>query len=139
MGLNGMEFDDMEFDGIVSVWFGVSESFQNLEEYVDIEYTEDGDAIDSKFGINFEFGYYDEDNIEICFYEDLKSNIGDILNDFSYSERFIPKIKELIKGDSLPSGINSVIVLYDFKYNEAKSEDKSKSIEMKFIGAVPYE
>ncbi|MED3728513.1 immunity 22 family protein [Priestia filamentosa] len=129
----------MEFDGIVSVWFGVSESFQNLEEYVDIEYTEDGDAIDSKFGINFEFGYYDEDNIEICFYEDLKSNIGDILNDFSYSERFIPKIKELIKGDSLSSGINSVIVLYDFKYNEAKSEDKSKNIEMKFIGAVPYE
>ncbi|MED3728311.1 immunity 22 family protein [Priestia filamentosa] len=58
------------------------ESLQNLEEYVDIKYTEDGDAIDSKFGMNFEFGYYHEDNIEICFYEDPKNNIEDILSDF---------------------------------------------------------
>ncbi|MCM3537777.1 immunity 22 family protein [Priestia endophytica] len=129
----------MGFYGMVSVWFGVSESFQNLEEYVDIGYTKDGDAIDSKFGANFEFGYYDEDNIEICFNEDPQNNIEDILSDFSYSEQFIPRIKELINGESLSHDINSVIVLYNFKYSEVKSEDKSKNIEMKFIGTVPYE
>ncbi|KYG26215.1 immunity 22 family protein [Priestia endophytica] len=129
----------MEFYGMVSVWFGVSESFQNLEEYVDIGYTKDGDAIDSKFGTNFEFGYYDEDNIEICFNEDPQNNIEDILSDFSYSEQFIPRIKELINSESLSHDINSVIVLYNFKYSEVKSEDKSKNIEMKFIGTVPYE
>jgi hypothetical protein len=131
--------DNMEFYGMVSVWFGVSESFQNLEEYVDIGYTKDGDAIDSKFGTNFEFGYYDEDNIEICFNEDPQNNIEDILSDFSYSEQFIPRIKELINSESLSHDINSVIVLYNFKYSEVKSEDKSKNIEMKFIGTVPYE
>ncbi|MGF9859554.1 immunity 22 family protein [Priestia endophytica] len=129
----------MEFYGMVSVWFGVSESFQNLEEYVDIGYTKDGDTIDSKFGTNFEFGYYDEDNIEICFNEDPQNNIEDILSDFSYSEQFIPRIKELINSESLSHDINSVIVLYNFKYSEVKSEDKSKNIEMKFIGTVPYE
>jgi len=129
----------MGFYGMVSVWFGVSESFQNLEEYVDIGYTKYGDAIDSKFGTNFEFGYYDEDNIEICFNEDPQNNIEDILSDFSYSEQFIPRIKELINGESLSHDINSVIVLYNFKYSEVKSEDKSKNIEMKFIGTVPYE
>ncbi|MGG1221032.1 immunity 22 family protein [Priestia endophytica] len=129
----------MEFDGMVSIWFGISESLQNLEEYVDIKYTEDGDAIDSKFGMNFEFGYYDEDNIEICFNEDPKNNIEDILSDFSYSELFIPRITELINGKSLSYGINSVIVLYDFKYDEVKREDKSKDIQMELIGAVPYE
>ncbi|MGG0386291.1 immunity 22 family protein [Priestia filamentosa] len=129
----------MEFDGIVSIWFGISESLQHLEEYVDIKYTEDGDAIDSKFGINFEFGYYDEDNIEICFNEDPKNNIEDILSDFSYSELSISRITELINGKSLSYGINSVIMLYDFKYDEVKSEDKSKDIQMKFIGSVPYE
>lgn len=55
----------MKFNRMVSVWFGVSESFQTLEEYIDIEHTGDGDAIDSKFGKNFKFGYYDEDKIEI--------------------------------------------------------------------------
>lgn len=128
----------MEYSGMVSVWFGVSKSFENLEKYVDIEYTEDGDSIDSKFGTNFEFGYYDEDNIEICFYEDPKNNVDDILNDFSYSELIIPKIKELINGDNLAYSINSVIVLYDFKYNEVKSGDESENIEIKFIGTVPY-
>lgn len=116
----------MEYSGMVSVWFGVSKSFENLEEYVDIEYTEDGDSIDSKFGTNFEFGYYDEDNIEICFYEEPKNNIDDILNDFSYSEVIIPNIKELVNGDNLAYWINSVIVLYDFQYDEAKVELKRK-------------
>ncbi|KML32063.1 immunity 22 family protein [Rossellomorea marisflavi] len=128
----------MEYSGVASVWFGVSKSFENLEEYVDIEYTEDGDAIDSKFGTNFEFGYYDEDNIEICFYENPKNNVDDILNDFSYSELIIPKIKELINGDKLAYSINSVIVLYDFQYNEAKSGVESENLEIKFIGTVPY-
>lgn len=131
--------DNMKFNRMVSVWFGVSESFQTLEEYLDIEYTEDGDAIDSKFGTNFEFGYYDEYNIEICFYKDPKNNIENLLSDFSYSELFIPKITELINGESLSHGINSVIVLYNFKYSEVKSEDEFKNIEMKFIGTAPYE
>lgn len=133
-----MRSDNMEYSGVASVWFGVSKSFENLEEYVDIEYTEDGDAIDSKFGTNFEFGYYDEDNIEICFYENPKNNVDDILNDFSYSELIIPKIKELINGDKLAYSINSVIVLYDFQYNEAKSGVESENLEIKFIGTVPY-
>ncbi len=52
---------------MASVWFGISKSLQKLEEYVDIDYTIDGDSVHSKFGTSFEFGYYDEDNIEICF------------------------------------------------------------------------
>jgi len=88
--------------------------------------------------ITLKFVYYDEDNIEICFYEDPKNKAEDILKDFSYSELIIPKIKELINADNLVYSINSVIVLYDFKYNEAKSEDESENIEIKFIGNVLY-
>lgn len=128
----------MEYSSMVSVWFGVSKSFEDLEEYVDIEYTEDGDSIDSKFGTNFEFGYYDEDNIEICFYEESRNNIDDILNGFSYSEVIIPNIKELVNGDDLAYRINTVIVLYNFQYNEAKSRDETENIEVKLIGTVPY-
>ena len=78
---------------MASVWFGISKSLQNLEEYVDIDYTIDGDSVHSKFGTSFEFGYYDEDNIEICFMRIIKGKLNIFLNDFSYSERIIPKIK----------------------------------------------
>ena len=54
----------------------VWKSLQNLEEYVDIDYTIDGDSVHSKFGTSFEFGYYDEDNIEICFYENNKRKLN---------------------------------------------------------------
>lgn len=128
----------MEYSGMVSVWFGVSKSLQHLEEYVDIEYTVDGESIHSKFGTGFKFGYYDEDNIEICFYEDNKRNVEHILSDFSYSELIIPKIKKLINEDSLTNSINFAIVLYDFKYNEVKSEDIYEGLEVRFIGTMPY-
>ena len=65
----------VEYSEMASVWFGISKSLQNLEEYVDIDYTIDGDSVHSKFGTSFEFGYYDEDNIEICFYENNKREI----------------------------------------------------------------
>ena len=83
----------VEYSGMASVWFGISKSLQNLEEYVDIDYTIDGDSVHSNFGTSFEFGYYDEDNIEFCFYENNKRDVEHILSDFSYSERITPKIK----------------------------------------------
>ena len=60
------------------------------------------------------------------------------INDFSYSERIIPKIKKLVNGDSLANDINFAIVLYDFKYNEAKREDMFDGLEVTFIGSMPY-
>ncbi|WP_242314599.1 immunity 22 family protein [Bacillus cereus group sp. BfR-BA-01355] len=128
----------MEYSGMASFWFGISKSLQNLEEYVDIDYTIDGDSVHSNFGTSFEFGYYDEDNIEFCFYENNKRDVEHILSDFSYSERITPKIKKLINGDSLAKDINFAIVLYDFKYNEAKREDMFDGLEVKFIGSMPY-
>ncbi|WP_142315568.1 immunity 22 family protein [Bacillus wiedmannii] len=128
----------VEYSGMASVWFGISKSLQNLEEYVDIDYTIDGDSVHSKFGMSFEFGYYDEDNIEFYFYENNKRDVEHILSDFSYSERITPKIKKLINGDSLANDINFVIVLYDFKYNEAKREDMFDGLEVTFIGSMPY-
>lgn len=78
--------------------------------------------------------------LKFCFFEEAKKDIEDSLKDFSYSEIVIPKIEELIKSDKSTYSIIllSVIVLYNFKYNGAKSEDKTENIEMKFIGNVQY-
>lgn len=128
----------MEYKGMASLWLGTTKSFHHLQEYVDTEYTEDGDSIDSKFGVNFGFGYYDEDQIEIMFYEEPKIHIEEILQDFSYSEIIIPKYKELMKIENLEYGNNSVILLYDFHYDAEKVKDKYEGLEFIFIGAVPY-
>ncbi len=72
---------------MASVWFGISKSLQNLEEYVEIDYTTNGDSVHSKFGTSFEFGYYDEDNIEICFYENNKRDVEHILNIMKRKEK----------------------------------------------------
>lgn len=72
------------------------------------------------------------------FYENNKRDVEHILSDFSYSERIIPKIKKLVNGDSLANDINFAIVLYDFKYNEAKREDMFDGLEVTFIDSMPY-
>ncbi|WP_180236121.1 immunity 22 family protein [Bacillus pseudomycoides] len=128
----------MEYKGMSSLWLGTSQSFQHLQEYVDMEYTEDGDSIDSKFGVNFGFGYYDEDQIEIMFYEEPKIYIEEILLDFSYSEVIIPRFKDLMKKVNVEDRMNSAIVLYDFQYDAEKVEDTYEGLEFIFIGAVPY-
>ncbi|MEI4802845.1 immunity 22 family protein [Bacillus sp. FJAT-51639] len=129
----------MEYRGMVSLWIGTSQSFNHLEEYVDVEYTEDGDIIHSKFGVNFGFGYYAEDNIEVNFYEKPNTKIEDILKDFSYSEIIIPKFKDLMKKENIEYDINSVILLYDFQYDAEKVKDIYEDLEFIFIGAVPYD
>ena len=103
-----------------------------------MEYTEDGDSISSKFGVNFGFGYYDEDHIEIMFYKEPKIHIEEILQDFSYSEIIIPKFKNLIEKENVENCINSVILLYDFQYDAEKVKDTYEGLEFIFIGAVPY-
>ncbi|WP_410983054.1 immunity 22 family protein [Bacillus cereus] len=128
----------MEYRGMVSLWLGTTKSFYQLQEYVDMEYTEDGDNIDSKFGVNFGFGYYDEDQIEMMFYEEPKIHIEEVLQDFSYSEIIIPRFKDLMKRVDVEDNINSVIVLYDFQYDAEKAKDTYKGLEFIFVGAVSY-
>ncbi|MBO1581391.1 immunity 22 family protein [Bacillus sp. XF8] len=128
----------MEHCGMVSLWLGTTQSFNHLQEYVDMEYTEDGDIIHSKFGVNFDFGYYDEDNMEVNFYEKPKTNIEDILRNFSYSEIIIPNFKDLIEKENVEESINSVILLYDFQYDAEKVKDTYEDLEFIFIGAAPY-
>ncbi|MEW9108113.1 MAG: immunity 22 family protein [Cytobacillus gottheilii] len=128
----------MQSNSAVSIWFGVSKSLYNLEKYVEMTYTEDGDAIDSRFGTSFGFGYYDEDKIEIHFFEEPLSDLNEILKDFSYSESFIPSLKTVIQGDHLAHSINSVILLYDLEDDILSSKDATGNIEMKYIATVPY-
>ncbi|MBC6972212.1 immunity 22 family protein [Bacillus sp. Xin] len=128
----------MEYKGMASLWLGTSQSLNQLQKYVDMEYTEDGDSIDSKFGMNFGFGYYDEDQIEIMFYEEAKIHIEEVLQDFSYSEIIIPRFKDLMKRVDVEDNINSVIVLYDFQYDAEKAKDTYEGLEFIFVGAVSY-
>ena len=60
----------MEKYGMVSLWCGVFENENLFNEFVDINYTEDGDDIPSKFVEHFEIDYYDEDFSEIGYFNE---------------------------------------------------------------------
>lgn len=74
----------------VSLWLGNFSSEDDLEEYMDVKYTKDGDSVPSQFEKDFKLGYYDRDLIEKDWIEVAENNIHDLLIDFSYDNQLIP-------------------------------------------------
>lgn len=106
----------MEKEGFVSLFVGISKSYNDLKNYILNSYTEDGDILPSKFEIDFNIDYYNEDFREIEFYEEASNDLRVLLEGFSYYRDIIPKFIELC-GERLNQEVNSVILLYNFHYN----------------------
>ena len=102
-----------------------------------MKYVEPGEITDSIFGTNYKFGYYDEDCIEIFFYDKSSDKIEELLKDFSYDDIIIPQFKNIIEKLNLET--NSIILLYDYTYEGLVLEDKSDDHYFKFIGVATYE
>lgn len=122
----------MEIEGYVSLWVGNFSSKEELNNYLYISYDEDGDAIPSKFEEDFEIDYYDTDFREAGFFEKEITSIQEILKGCSYEENIIPAIISTI-GETLQKPVNSMILLYNFKYNGQPSKRP-----MTFLGTLHY-
>lgn len=129
----------MEKQGYVSLWVGNCKSNKDLDNYVEILYTEDGDCIPSQFLNDFKIDMieFNEDFIEVDCGESTKTELKEILEDFSYDNVIIPRFCDL-NGTSVTQEINSVILLYNFKYCEAIKEVNNEKIEFKYLGTVQY-
>jgi len=123
----------MENEGFVSLFIGNLDSFKDLQNYVLIEYTEDGDALPSEFGKEFNIDYYDEDFIEIEYYDESSDDLRILLEGFSYDEKIIPEFINIC-GERLKQRVNSVILLYNFKYHKRLN----KTNRFIFLGTVQY-
>ncbi|ALC91648.1 hypothetical protein AM500_19050 [Bacillus sp. FJAT-18017] len=127
----------MEQEGYVSLWVGEFSSQENFEDYLYIEYTEDGDAIPSNFEEYFSIDYYDVDFREAVFFQQPVLNPTELLKGFSYDETILPKFHDMLVKNS-PDRVNAVVLLYNFRYDPVTEMKKGSGDRMQYIGAVQY-
>ncbi|WP_243521868.1 immunity 22 family protein [Bacillus pseudomycoides] len=118
----------------VSVWIGNFESKAELMDYINIEYTEDGDSLSSIFEKNFHLDYYDRDLVEKKWISQPTNNIRDLLKGFSYSDQFIKRF-DVINHEK---EFNTTILVYNLEYDAQETKIKYNNNEMEFIGVAQY-
>ncbi|ANY65399.1 hypothetical protein BBD42_02120 [Paenibacillus sp. BIHB 4019] len=130
----------MEKEGYVSLWLGKMCSAEQLKELLEINYASDGDSVPSAFAGHFGIERYDDGFREAEFFaeEGRGGDAANLLAGFSYEEDLIPKFAALLEGSTLDE-CNTVIMLYNFKY-EGKQENYQDTLaQLNFIGSVPYQ
>ncbi|MBC1512141.1 immunity 22 family protein [Listeria booriae] len=123
----------MEKNGIVSLWLGNAENIEQLDNYVELNYDDDGESIPSEFLLDYQIDMddIDEDFIEKAVLDKKYDNFTSLLKDASYEEKIIPK---LLKDYSIEKDYNAVILLYNFEY-EGKTMVANN---FDFIASVSY-
>jgi len=118
----------------VSIWIGNFGSKEELMNYINIEYTEDGDSISSVFEKDFNLDYYDRDLVEKKWISKSTNSVKDLLDGFSYSDQFLEQFDTINYSDEF----NSAILIYNMEYDAKKIKSKYKNSELKFIGVAQY-
>jgi hypothetical protein len=127
----------VEKEGIVSIWLGISDSIKELQEYLQVYYSNEVDFINSKFEKDFNIQCFDEDLREINYLEQCSASFSIILSQHSYSQSIISNYIDKF-GDELDKKYNSIILLYDFDYMGSVKEASHEGLVIKFIGTVEY-
>ncbi|MEK4066237.1 immunity 22 family protein [Peribacillus sp. FSL R5-0717] len=125
----------MQKEGFVSFWVGNINTSEELDNLLEISYTEDGDFVPSMFARSFGIDRYDDAVREADFYDEADNSLSRLLEGFSYDEDIIPKFSSLC-GAQLPSQYNVVILLYNFKYEGIKKKTTINNSNLEFLGAV---
>ncbi|WP_141993219.1 immunity 22 family protein [Bacillus sp. B4EP4a] len=127
----------MQKEGFVSFWVGNINTSEELDNLLEISYTEDGDFIPSMFARSFGIERYDDAVREADFYDEADNSLSRLLEGFSYDDDIIPEFSTLC-GAQLPSEYNVVILLYNFKYEGIKKKTAINKSNLEFLGAVEY-
>ncbi|MBC1639998.1 immunity 22 family protein [Listeria welshimeri] len=108
----------MERNGKVSIWLGNIEDQESLEKYVNLTYDDDGESVSSRFFLDFNIDMddTDEDFIEKAVLENKSKDLPVLLEGCSYEDTVIPKV---IKNISIEKYYNSIILIYNFDYEES--------------------
>lgn len=112
----------------VSIWAAKFSTKEQMQEYLNTDYSDEGDLIASKFMRNFDIKDYDEDFLEAEFYGDQPKSPREMMDGFSYAEQFLEQIPNL-KYDK-----NCIIALYEFNYQGDIKTDQNTA----FIGVFDY-
>jgi hypothetical protein len=126
----------MEEIGSVSLWLGILDGMEAMENILQTSYSIDGDFEGSEFSRAFEISFYDESCREAEFFEESSSSIEVLLEGFSYDDIIIPRFSALV--GNLTQKWNCVVLLYNFRYVGNRELWQDGRIHFKFYGAVAY-
>jgi hypothetical protein len=121
----------------ISLWVGHATSPGDLDQYLHIGYTKDGDEIKSPFAEDFGIEYYDDDSREADFVPSVGQSISALLAGCSYDTEVIPEAVALI-GDKLSFDANVFVMLLDFAYDGRIESVEHPHMSLKFVGIVRY-
>ena len=102
----------------VSIWIGNFENEEELMNYTNIEYTEDGDSISSTFEKDFNLDYYNRDLIEKKWISKSTNSVKDLLDGFSYSDQFLEQFDTIRYSEEF----NAAILIYNLEYDAQKQK-----------------
>jgi Immunity protein 22 len=130
----------MESPGVMSLWLGHFATKEKLEEYIEVEFNEEGDGIRSLFMRDFKMGFsdYDEDLLEKTFKEEATSSLERLLQNISYKEKVFSQFVSHY-GIELGESFNTVIAIYDTQYDEEKDAVSLQDRRLVYMGSVVYE
>lgn len=114
----------------VSLWLGKFSTSDEFSEYVETDFSEDGDYIKSKFQEDFGIMEYNLDFMEKDWLSDYCDDLESLLSGFSYDYQIIPEFQKIICKEKLIN-YNSILLLYDFEYEKGISNNF-----MDYIGCV---
>ncbi|WNS79228.1 immunity 22 family protein [Domibacillus sp. DTU_2020_1001157_1_SI_ALB_TIR_016] len=124
----------MEQEGYVSLWVGNFSSNEELQKYLLNTYDEDGNAAASAFEEEYKIDDHDSDFREADCFKTGSRQLSILLSGCSYEDVVIPLFTE-IQGEELPYSVNSIILLYNFKYSEKGGREPS---HVHYLGSVRY-
>ena len=123
-------------NGYASIWLGMCNSYDELNEYLSAAYDEDGQVISSRFAEDFQL-CFDEDFREADVADEASSNLEELLDGFSAYGTFIDEAKTSI-GNPLAQLYNSAVLLYDFKYDGDIVDIQHEDLSLDFIGSFKF-
>lgn len=129
----------MEKEGYVSLWIGNIKSDDELMDYVELEYTDDGDCEPSAFlkDYNIDIDEFDEDYIERVCHTKKTNSISELISGCSYEDIIVPLIEGKI-GKEIPEKVNSAILLYNFDF-DCNTDGIDTVYNFKFVCSVKYQ
>ena len=124
-------------ENMVSLWLGNFETENDLLEYTEESYTEDGDWISSTFCKEFFEGEepYETDFLERYSVGNPSADIRFLLEGCSYDESVIQSLISEV-GEELNKEYNSVILIFDFAVESAIKQIRG---QVDYIATVPYQ
>ena len=123
-------------DGYVSIWLGICNGYDELDEYLTADYDEDGEAINSRFAEDFQLRF-DEDCREADVADEASGDIEELLEGFSAYDAFIDEAKASL-GNPLTRLYNAAVLLYDFKYDGDSVDIQHEGLSLDFIGSFKF-